>query len=34
MINDIIITRLKIISDNRRKVMNMLRNDSKIYQGV
>jgi len=33
MINDIIITPLKIIPDNRGKVMHMLRNDSKIYQG-
>jgi len=32
MINDIIITPLKIIPDNRGKVMHMLRNDSKIYQ--
>lgn len=33
MISDIIITPLKIIPDNRGKVMHMLRNDSKIYQG-
>jgi dTDP-4-dehydrorhamnose 3,5-epimerase len=33
MINDIIITPLKIIPDNRGKVMHMLRNDSEIYQG-
>ena len=33
MINNVIITPLKIIPDNRGKVMHMLRNDSKIYQG-
>jgi dTDP-4-dehydrorhamnose 3,5-epimerase len=33
MIDDITITPLKIIPDNRGKVMHMLRNDSKIFQG-
>ncbi len=32
MIDDIIITPLKIIPDNRGKVMHMLRNDSKVFQ--
>jgi dTDP-4-dehydrorhamnose 3,5-epimerase len=32
MIDDIIITPLKIIPDNRGKVMHMLRNDTKIFQ--
>ena len=32
MIHDVKITPLKIISDNRGKVMHMLRNDSKIFK--
>ena len=32
MINDVIITPLKIISDHRGSVMHMLRNDSKVYK--
>ena len=32
MINDIIISPLKILSDNRGKVMHMMRNDSKVFK--
>ena len=34
MIEGLIVTPLKQIVDERGKVMHMLRNDSKIYQGV
>jgi len=32
MIEDVIITRLKVIKDNRGKVMHMLRNDSPVFK--
>ena len=32
MIQDVIISPLKIISDDRGKVMHMLRSDSKVFQ--
>ena len=32
MIKDVVITPLKILSDNRGKVMHMMRNDSKIFE--
>ena len=32
MIHDITITPLKIIADNRGKVMHMLRSDSKVFK--
>ena len=32
MINDIIISPLKILSDNRGKVIHMMRNDSKVFK--
>ena len=31
MINGVIITELKTLSDNRGKVMHMLRNDSNVF---
>ena len=31
-IKDVIITELKVIADNRGKVMHMLRNDSNVFK--
>ena len=34
MIHDVIITPLKIINDDRGKVMHMLRSDSKVFKNL